>query len=54
MAQVVADTGAPERVEKMIEERVASAVHALRRAPIDDATRNTLTGLAAAATQRQA
>ncbi|MFI5840869.1 polyprenyl synthetase family protein [Catenuloplanes sp. NPDC051500] len=54
LAQVVADTGAPERVEKMIEERVAAAVHALRRAPIDDVTRNMLTGLAVTATQRQA
>jgi geranylgeranyl diphosphate synthase type I len=54
LARVVAETGAPDRVEKMIEERVAAAVHALRRAPIDDATRNMLTGLAVTATQRQA
>ncbi|MFI2274620.1 MULTISPECIES: polyprenyl synthetase family protein [Catenuloplanes] len=53
-AQVVAETGAPERVEKMIEERVAAALHALRRAPIDDAAREILTGLAVTATQRQA
>jgi geranylgeranyl diphosphate synthase, type I len=54
MARVVAETGAPERVEKMIEERVAAGVQALRRAPIDDATRDILTGLAVTATQRQA
>nr|WP_232323812.1 polyprenyl synthetase family protein [Catenuloplanes japonicus] len=53
-ARVVAETGAPERVEKMIEERVAAGLQALRRAPIDEATRDMLTGLAVTATQRQA
>ncbi|WFE30648.1 polyprenyl synthetase family protein [Solwaraspora sp. WMMD791] len=53
MTEIVVETGAAVRVERMIEQRVATAVAALDTAPIDDAARTALTGLAVTATTRQ-
>ena len=50
LAELVADTGAVDRVERMIAERVAEALAALGTAPIDETARTALTGLAIAAT----
>ncbi|WP_433346265.1 polyprenyl synthetase family protein [Micromonospora sp. CA-111912] len=54
LAQLVADTGAVARVERMISGRVAEALAALDAAPIDETARTALTGLATAATDRRA
>ncbi|WBB73486.1 polyprenyl synthetase family protein [Micromonospora sp. WMMD1128] len=53
LADVVRDTGAATRVERMISERVAEALSALDTAPIDETARTALTGLATAATERR-
>ncbi|MDZ5447294.1 polyprenyl synthetase family protein [Micromonospora sp. 4G57] len=54
LAEVVADTGAAVRVERMISDRVAEALTALDTASIDETARTALTGLATAATTRRA
>jgi geranylgeranyl diphosphate synthase type I len=53
-AEAVAATGAPEMVEAMIRERVASAVAVLASAPIADEARTALIELSVRATQRPA
>ncbi|PGH44027.1 geranylgeranyl diphosphate synthase, type I [Micromonospora sediminicola] len=53
LADLVRDTGAATRVERMISERVAEALAALDTAPIDETARTALTGLATAATARR-
>ncbi|MFU8872293.1 polyprenyl synthetase family protein [Micromonospora sp. SL4-19] len=53
LAELVADTGAVARVERMISERVADALAALATASIDGTARTALTGLATAATTRR-
>ena len=54
LAELVADTGAVARVERMISDRVAEALSALHTASIDETARTALTGLATAATSRRA
>ncbi|MEU8020697.1 polyprenyl synthetase family protein [Micromonospora haikouensis] len=54
LAELVADTGAVARVERMISDRVADALAALDTASIDETARTALTGLATAATARRA
>jgi geranylgeranyl diphosphate synthase, type I len=54
LAQIIADTGAPDRVEDMIRERVSAAVALLATAPIGDDGRAALSELAVRATQRPA
>ncbi|WP_200208779.1 polyprenyl synthetase family protein [Micromonospora coerulea] len=54
LAEVVADTGAVARVERMISDRVAEALTALDTASIDETARTALTGLATAASTRRA
>ncbi|GAA4566054.1 hypothetical protein GCM10023176_15430 [Micromonospora coerulea] len=54
LAEVVADTGAVARVERMISGRVAEALTALDTASIDETARTALTGLATAASTRRA
>ncbi|MEH1164682.1 polyprenyl synthetase family protein [Micromonospora sp. CPCC 205539] len=54
LAELVADTGAAARVERMIAERVSDALAALDTAPVDWAARTALTGLATTATNRRA
>ncbi|MFE9693436.1 polyprenyl synthetase family protein [Micromonospora sp. NPDC005806] len=54
LAELVRDTGAVIRVERMIADRVAEALGALDTAPIDGTARTALTALATAATARQA
>ncbi|WBC13378.1 polyprenyl synthetase family protein [Micromonospora sp. WMMA1998] len=53
LADLVRDTGAAARVERMISERVTDALAALDTAPIDETARTALTGLATAATARR-
>jgi geranylgeranyl diphosphate synthase type I len=53
-AQIIADTGAPARIEAMIRDRVADGVDALAEAPIHTDARTALTELAARATHRPA
>ena len=53
-AEAIAATGAPEMVEAMIRERVASAIAGLAAAPIADEARAALIELAVRATQRPA
>ncbi|MFG1916040.1 polyprenyl synthetase family protein [Micromonospora sp. NPDC048898] len=53
-AELVAETGAVARVERMIAERVSDALAALDSAPLDRTARTALTGLATAATNRRA
>ena len=53
-AQVIADTGAPARVEALIQQRVAEGVAVLSDAPMDDDARGALTDLAVAAAHRPA
>ncbi|GAB3056037.1 polyprenyl synthetase family protein [Micromonospora schwarzwaldensis] len=53
LADLVRDTGAAARVERMIAERVTEALSALDTAPIDETARTALTGLATAATARR-
>lgn len=54
LADLVRDTGAVARVERMIADRVTEAQVALDGAPIDGTARTALTGLATAATTRRA
>ncbi|RLK24261.1 geranylgeranyl diphosphate synthase type I [Micromonospora sp. M71_S20] len=54
LAELVADTGAVDRVERMISDRVTEALTALGTASIDETARTALTGLATAATNRRA
>ncbi|WP_406074116.1 polyprenyl synthetase family protein [Micromonospora sp. NBC_01638] len=54
LAELVAETGAVTRVERMIAERVSDALAALDTAPLDRTARTALTGLAVAATNRRA
>ncbi|KAB1914969.1 polyprenyl synthetase family protein [Micromonospora sp. AMSO31t] len=54
LADLVRDTGAVARVERMIADRVTEAQVALDDAPIDGTARTALTGLATAATTRRA
>ncbi|MER7416832.1 polyprenyl synthetase family protein [Micromonospora peucetia] len=54
LAELVADTGAVDRVERMISDRIAEALTALDTVSIDETTRTALTGLATAATDRRA
>ncbi|MFI2662271.1 polyprenyl synthetase family protein [Micromonospora carbonacea] len=54
LAELVADTGAVAKVERMISDRVADALAALDTASIDETARTALTGLATAATARRA
>ncbi|SBT50418.1 polyprenyl synthetase family protein [Micromonospora auratinigra] len=54
LAEVVRDTGAVARVERMISDRVGEALAALDTASIDGTARSALTGLATAATTRRA
>jgi geranylgeranyl diphosphate synthase type I len=51
---LIAETGAPEQVEALIEERVGEGIAALAAAPIHDDARQALTGLAVTATHRRA
>jgi geranylgeranyl diphosphate synthase type I len=53
-AEIVAETGAPARVEEMIQARVSEGVTALTSAPIDPEARGVLIELATVATQRPA
>ncbi|SCE85087.1 geranylgeranyl diphosphate synthase, type I [Micromonospora coriariae] len=54
LAELIADTGAVARVERMIAERVGDALAALDATPLDRTARTALTGLATAATNRRA
>jgi geranylgeranyl diphosphate synthase type I len=54
LAQVIADTGAPDRVEALIHQRVTEGIAALADAPIHDDARAALTNLAVTATDRPA
>lgn len=54
LAELVEETGAVARVERMIAERVSDALAALDAAPVDRTARTALTGLATAATNRRA
>jgi len=54
LAQVIAETGAPARVETMIRERVGEAVSLLAEAPVHDDARAALVELASQATERPA
>jgi geranylgeranyl diphosphate synthase, type I len=52
LAEIIAETGAPGRVEAIISERVADGITALARAPISDDARDALTDLAVTAAHR--
>jgi geranylgeranyl diphosphate synthase type I len=54
LAEVIADTGAPQRVEAMIRERVDEGVTAVMNAPVHPDARMALTELAVTATHRPA
>ena len=54
LAQVIAETGAPARVEALIQQRVAEGIAALADAPIHDDARAALIDLAVSATHRPA
>jgi geranylgeranyl diphosphate synthase type I len=54
LAEVIAETGAPGRVEDLIQERVAQGIAALAKAPIHEAARAALTDLAVTAAHRPA
>jgi geranylgeranyl diphosphate synthase, type I len=54
LAEVIADTGAPARVEALIEQRVALGVAALADVPVHADARAALTALAVTATHRPA
>jgi geranylgeranyl diphosphate synthase type I len=54
LAEVVAATGAVDRIERMISERVAEALAALDTAPMDQVARRALTDLAVTASHRRA
>ncbi|MDY7090895.1 MAG: polyprenyl synthetase family protein [Actinomycetota bacterium] len=53
-AQIITETGAPARLEAMIQERVADGVAALATAPIHEDARTALIDLAVRVTHRQA
>ena len=52
LAEIIAETGAPSRVEALISERVAEGVAALAQAPIAGDARDALTDLAVTAAHR--
>jgi geranylgeranyl diphosphate synthase type I len=54
MAQIIADTGAPEQVEVLVRKRVDEGLDALAKAPIHADARAALTELAVTATHRPA
>jgi geranylgeranyl diphosphate synthase type I len=54
LAEVIAETGAPARVEALIEERLAEGIAALDDAPIHEDARAALTALAVTAAHRPA
>ncbi|MEV6691108.1 polyprenyl synthetase family protein [Micromonospora sp. NPDC051196] len=54
LAEIVLDTGAVGRIERMIDERVQDALAALATVTIDETARTALFGLASAATDRRA
>jgi geranylgeranyl diphosphate synthase, type I len=54
LTDVVADTGAVDAVEAMVEHRITTALDALVGAPIDPASRSALADLAITATSRRA
>ncbi|RIV38877.1 polyprenyl synthetase family protein [Micromonospora radicis] len=54
LAEVVTDTGAVDRIERMIDERVEEALSALEAVTIDETARTALVRLATAATHRRA
>jgi geranylgeranyl diphosphate synthase type I len=54
LAALIAATGAPERLEQMIRDRVAEGVDAITEAPIQPDAVQALTALAVNATQRPA
>ncbi|MFI7022727.1 polyprenyl synthetase family protein [Micromonospora sp. NPDC049900] len=54
LAEVVVDTGAVDRIERMIDERVDQALAALDTVAVDETARVALAGLAAVATHRRA
>ncbi|MFF5213931.1 polyprenyl synthetase family protein [Micromonospora sp. NPDC000442] len=54
LAEVVVDTGAVRRIERMIDERVEDALAALDAVAVDETARTALVGLATAATHRRA
>ncbi|MEU6021175.1 polyprenyl synthetase family protein [Micromonospora sp. NPDC047134] len=54
LAEIVLDTGAVGRIERMIDERVQEAVAALATVTIDETARTALFALASAATDRRA
>jgi geranylgeranyl diphosphate synthase type I len=54
LAEVIAATGAPDRVEALIQERVAEGIAALADVPIHDDARSALTALAVRAAHRPA
>ncbi|GIJ79718.1 geranylgeranyl pyrophosphate synthase [Micromonospora phaseoli] len=54
LAEVMVDTGAVGRIERMIDERVEDALTALDVAAVDETARSALVGLANAATHRRA
>ncbi|HET6529586.1 MAG TPA: polyprenyl synthetase family protein [Actinoplanes sp.] len=54
LAEVIADTGAPERVEALIRERVDEGITAVMNAPVHPDARMALTELAVTATHRPA
>jgi geranylgeranyl diphosphate synthase type I len=53
-AEVIAETGAPARVEALIQHRVAEGIAALADAPIHEQARGALIDLAVAVTHRPA
>jgi geranylgeranyl diphosphate synthase type I len=52
LAEIIAETGAPARVEALISDRVTAGITALDRAPISDDARAALTDLAVTAAHR--
>ncbi|MEV6815515.1 polyprenyl synthetase family protein [Micromonospora sp. NPDC051296] len=54
LAEVVVDTGAVDRIERMIDERVEDALAALAAVAVDETARTALVGLATTATHRRA
>ncbi len=54
LREVIVDTGALERTERLIDDLVASSYAALERADVDDVARGVLSGLVGAATARAA
>jgi geranylgeranyl diphosphate synthase type I len=52
LAEIIAETGAPARVEALIAERVTDGITALAQAPISDDARAALADLAVTAAHR--